>query len=152
MSKKGFSSAFDSLFMDDDFTVETKVVEEKKEKVATPTKTKVGGSKKSAASRKFTSGLESLLSEAFEEEFKDQVKGKKVKKEKKPSNLGGLDTLIKSTIDIKLLRKSNKATRRLTILIENEKIDQLKDIAKLKKTYLKYIIRDIVSDYLAKER
>lgn len=149
MSKKGFSSAFDSLFMDDDFTVETKVVEEKK--VVTPTKRKVDGSKKSAASRKFASGLESLLSEAFEEEFKDQVKGKKAKREKRPSGLGGLDTLIKSTIDIKLLRKSTKDTRRLTILIENDKIDQLKDIAKLKKTYLKYIIRDIVSEYLAKE-
>ena len=136
--------------MDDDFTVETKVVEVKK--AATPTKRKVGGSKKPAVSSKFSSGLESLLSEAFEEEFKDQLSGKKDKKSKKPSSLGGLDTLLKSTIDIKLLRKSAKDSRRLTILIENEKIDKLKDIAKLKKTYLKYIIRDIVSEYLAKQK
>lgn len=136
--------------MDDDFSVETKVVEVKK--VATPRKRKVGGSKKTAVSSKFSSGLESLLSEAFEEEFKDQLSGKKKEAPKRKDSLGGLDTLLKSTIDIKLLRKSTKDSRRLTILIENEKIDQLKDIAKLKKTYLKYIIRDIVSEYLAKEQ
>ena len=137
--------------MDDDFSIETKVVETKK--AATPTKRNVGGRKEPAVSSnsKFTSGLESLLSEAFEEEFKTQISGKKTPKSKRPAGLGGIDTLIKSTIDIKLLRKTSKDARRLTILIENEKIDQLKDIAKLKKTYLKYIIRDIVSEYLAKQ-
>ncbi len=150
MSKKRFSDGFDSLFTDDDFFKE-EVVEEKVQ--PTTTKRKVGVSGKSGASKKFAAGLESLLSEAFEEEVSDQLSGKKGKtpSPKQRKSFGGLDTLIKSTIDPKKIRKSNKDDRRLTIMIETEKVEKLKKIAKLEKTYLKYIIRDIVTEYLEKK-
>ncbi len=91
-----------------------------------------------------------MLTEAFEEEIQDQLSGKKGKSPSatERKSFGGLDSLIRSTIDPKTIRKSNKDTRRLTILLESEQVEQLKKIAKLEKTYLKYMIRDIVAEYL----
>ncbi|MCB0653915.1 MAG: hypothetical protein KDC85_21740 [Saprospiraceae bacterium] len=147
MSKKRFSEGFDSLFSGDDFFKE-EVVEQKTE--STSAKHKAGAFRKSAASKKFASGLESLLSEAFEEEVKDQLTGKKgeTPSANQRKAFGGLDSLIRSTIDPKQMRKADKDARRLTILLDAEKVEQLKDIAKMEKTYLKYIIRDIVAEYL----
>jgi hypothetical protein len=153
MSKKRFSDGFDSLFGDDFFQEEEQPKEEKTE--AATAKSKAVARKKSGSSKKFASGLESLLSEAFEEEVQDQLAGKK---SKKPSStqrksFGGLDSLIRSTIDPEKMRKSDsKKQRRLTIMIDADKVDQLKDIAKMEKTYLKYIIRDIVTAYLDKKQ
>jgi hypothetical protein len=151
MSKKRFSEGFDSLFSNDDFFNE-EATEQKTE--STSTQPKVDASRKSAASKKFASGLESLLSEAFEEEVKDQLAGKKGKKPSasQRKSFGGLDSLIRSTIDPKKIKKMSKDARRLTILLEAEKVEKLKEIAKMEKTYLKYIIRDIVSEYLEKNR
>ncbi len=151
MSKKRFSDGFDSLFGDDFFQEEEQSKEQKTESATA--KPKAAARKKSGSSKKCASGLESLLSEAFEEEMQDQLSGKK---SEKPSasqrkSFGGLDSLIRSTIDPEKMRKSDaKNQRRLTIMIDADKVDQLKDIAKMEKTYLKYIIRDIVTAYLEK--
>ena len=148
MSKKRFSEGFDSLFGDDFFREEEEVKEQKTDTATA--KRKAAARKKSGSAKKFAAGLESLLSEAFEEEIEDQLAGKKGKtpSSSERKSLGGLDSLIRSTIDPKKIRKVSKDARRLTILLDSEKVEKLKEIAKLEKTYLKYIIRDIVTEYL----
>lgn len=150
MSKKRFSEGFDSLFKNEDLFNEE--VREEKEK-STSAKRKADAPRKSASSKKFVAGLESMLSEAFEEELADQLAGKTptTPSPEKRKKFGGLDSLIQSTIDPDKIRKSTKNARRLTIMLDKEKVEKLKKIAKLEKTYLKYIIRDIVSEYLEKK-
>ena len=141
MSKKRFTQGFDSFFggddpLEDSFVVEETAVEVKIE----PRQQK---QKKSTTSKKFATGLESIFMDILEEESKP-VRAKKPKKK----SFVGLDQLIRSTIDISKIESADKETKRLTILLEIEKIEALRKIAQTEKKRLKNIIRQIVADYL----
>jgi len=140
LSKKRFTQGFDLFFggqepSEDAFAVQEPIVEIKvkpKKKTKTP-----------SSNKKFADGLESLFMDIMEEKTQDKPQPKR-----KSKSFVGLDQLIRSTIDVSQLTSTDKETKRLTILLEIDKIEKLRAIAKTEKVRLKNIIRQIVAAYL----
>ena len=113
----------------------------------TPKESKIKKNKKRSSSKNFTSDLESLFSDIPSNEVPEQLSQTSItkrttgikKRTEKP--IVGLDALIRKTIeDNKEGMPSVAAIRkRITITMEKKKLEQLKEIAKEKKTYLRYI-------------
>lgn len=110
-------------------------------------------------SKNFTSDLDSLFQEAFTEAVEEKV-GKlrrmagmddpfeedKPRTNKQP--LTGLDALIRSTIDTSLASLEHAAIKRLTIMVESQKIDKLKSIAKIERAFVKDIVSNVLTDFI----
>jgi hypothetical protein len=62
--------------------------------------------------------------------------------------MGGLDALLRSTIEPSKMKLQNKPVRRLTLAFDENKLDKLKYIARLERTYLKDIIDEIVEEFI----
>lgn len=134
MSKKKFSDGFDSLFEE--------LIE-----------TTDNSNKKTTQSDVDT--LSDMLSDAFEQAIQEEKSAPKPKKKLKPKSrsksFSGIDMLIRSTVRTSDVQKAAKGnTRRITILLDNEKVDKLKEIASSEHKLLKNIIKEIVSEYLEK--
>lgn len=118
--------------------------------------------KRHSSSRKnFTTDLDSLLEEALQEVFDDQtnttthdegsVKTKTFHQQthrKRP--FSGLDMLIRRTVESSPMEITHDSTntKRLTVTFEKKKLEKLKKIARMEKSYLKDILGDIVADYI----
>lgn len=154
MSKKKFTRGFDSLFGD--------IAEEKQQQLALfpepdqPKKTRKV-QKDKTPTKDFSAELQSFLTEAFEESFEKQMAAEalpleerpKPKKRKTRKKLSGLDALIRSTIEPQAVEPlPEKNTKRVTLVIDKEKLSKLKTIARAERTYIKDIIDDMVSDFI----
>ncbi len=154
MSRKKFVEDFGKLFgeedaeilSDDSVLLSGKSAEDKK-RVQLKSRTSHG--------KNFASDLESFLEEAFEESFEEhfqneskppQIDTQIKKRSRRP--LGGLDSLIRSTVEPSSIEIQELPTRRITLVFDQRKLDKLKTIARLERTYLKDIIDDIVEDFL----
>jgi len=137
---------------------------------------KKDSSKRANAGKNFTMDLDSLfqevVSESIEEQFeikkekeKDKKKNKNQKKESKPKSKpakkkrrviprsGGIDSLIRSTVEGSIMQiESTSNKKRVSFVFDKEKLKKLKSIAKLKKSYLKDVIDEVVAEYLAKHK
>ena len=158
MSKKKFKAGLESLF--GEIAVEGMtpyLVEDKQPK---ETETIVKKSRSRSSSKNFTADLETLFSDALDKEYKEQkntpksVKGKQTEiKKRSDKPIIGLDALIRKTIKEKKgdIREVAALKKRLTITLEKKKLEQLKLIAKEKKTYLRTLIDELVSEYLSNQ-
>ncbi len=158
MSRKKFIESVESLFGEDDSAILSE------ESVLLSGKS--AGKKRSAAigrsshGKNFSSDLENFLEESFEESFEEQLQQSESKppeadaqikkRPRRPS--GGLDALIRSTVAPSQIEYQEKPTRRITLLFDQKKLERLKTIARLERTYLKDIIDDIVEDFLKSYR
>ena len=149
MAKKRFTAGMESLFGE---AQEPKALEQESLLSDNQEKTTKRLPKKKAT-KGFRADLKAFLQEAFEESFEQQLEEKKNKS--KPSNAkkinkpkGGLDALLRSTIEPSKIKLHNKPVRRLTISFEERKLEKLKRIARLEKIYLKDIIDDIVGEFI----
>lgn len=152
MSKKKFIEGIEDLFNDtkDNILSEESVllsnsVEKKRSQQAS----------RAAHGKDFSSDLEIFLKEAFEDSFdthfqsesKQPVADLQIKKRnRKP--FSGLDALIRSTLEPLAIEMEQSAVRRVTLLFDERKLDKLKTIARLERTYLKNIVDAIVEDYI----
>ena len=149
MAKKRFTAGMDSLF---DEPQDQTGLEEKAILSDTPKSKENPKRKKKSEGKGFRNDLKAFLQEAFEESFEQQIEQKKIqsssttKKSSKPK--GGLDALLRSTIEPSKIKLHNKPVRRLTISFEETKLEKLKRIARLEKTYLKDIIDEIVGEFI----
>lgn len=154
MSKKKFSRGFDSLFGD--------IAEEKQQQLALfpepePSKKSPKVQKDKTPSKDFSAELQSFLTEAFEESFEKQMAAESLPVEKAPrrkaktrKKISGLDALIRSTIEPQELEPlPEKNTKRVTLVIDKEKLSKLKTIARAERTYIKDIIDDMVSEFIS---
>jgi hypothetical protein len=160
VSKKKFSSGLDSIF---------EVKEEVHQAVATtatpvfaPTFDSPSTAQpmvvRRAASKNFTSDLDSLFQDAFTEaveEKLDKLKKHSGLNDPFESNkretrhaLSGLDALIRSTVDSSLAALEHAAVKRLTIIFENKKIEKLKSIAKMEKAFVKDIVSEVLTEFI----
>ena len=167
MSKKKFSSGLDSLFDTKDEEREMlnnspqslsqvgSVSEEKKGDLEAVSSVVT----RRAASKNFTSDLDSLFNDAFSEAVEERVEKMrrsagiddpfdepKMRSYKQP--LSGLDALIRSTIDTSLAGLDHAAIKRLTIMVESQKIDKLKSIAKLERSFVKDIVNGMLTEFI----
>ena len=155
MSKKKFKAGLESLFGDTAVEgMSPLLVEEKKPKI----KKTVKKIKKRSSSKNFTSDLENLFSTAVDKEVKEQKRQQQIKgkataiKKRSDRPVIGIDALIRKTIEDKKEGEADVSSlkKRLTITLEKQKLEKLKKIAKEKKTYLRTLMDELVSDYLAK--
>jgi hypothetical protein len=153
MSKKKFTAGLESLFGDSPQETDQKgnlllfPMEKKLEK-------KRKDFEKGSPSKKFANDIDSFLKEAFDEAFEEiqdpqNKKSTSGKKSNRP--LTGLDALIRSTIEpVAPVEIDRDKSKRITFIVDREKLDKLKDIAKKEKAYLKDIIKNIVEEYVEK--
>jgi glycyl-tRNA synthetase beta subunit len=166
--KKSFSNNLELLFQErmmDDNAQDTLPLIETVEPTPTPQKTKnttskskKGNSKtKSKTKRKsFSDNLERFFKDSLEGVLDGVVDGKVTDVKRSIVNKGnrkaiGLDLLIQRTtehVPEPEVRKTNTATKRVTVVLDSEKLDELKRIAKEEKRRLHQIIGDLVNEYL----
>lgn len=154
MSKKKFTDGLESLFNTDakgdvsgKGTAFLRGAAVKKEE-----KKVVRRSKKN-----FTTDLDSLLEEALQESFEEQMSQKDKAQNSNKSHyqkqtrrpMTGLDVLIRRTVEAGAIEESRKTgVKRLTVTFDKNKIAKLKRIARMEKAYLKDILGDLVAEYI----
>lgn len=116
--------------------------------------------KKRSSSKNFTSDLESLFSDVTNNDASEHTPSTSVTKrtlgikKRTEQPIVGLDALIRRTIEENKDSLPSVASirKRITITMEKQKLEQLKIIAKEKKTYLRHIIDELVSEFLKENR
>jgi hypothetical protein len=168
LSKKKFTDGLESLFSTDhnrESGQGTTFLEG-----ANPTELRPGAGRpnvvKPSHRKNFTTDLDSLLQEAMQESFEEQLQERETAaatgsgvaatkaqpfhqhvQRRKP--LGGLDMLIRRTVEQGAVAEDPlTGTRRLTVTFDKEKLNKLKIIARMEKAYLKDILGDIVEEYI----
>jgi len=114
---------------------------------------------KRPAQKGFAAELQSFLTEAFEESFEAQMSllerdmdsqqqqaASSSKTVRRPPT--GLDALIRSTIEPETMNVQEYPTRRIVLTFDEAKIEKLQQIAQVKKTVLKDMISEIVSNFI----
>lgn len=163
MAKKNFIDGLDSIFGDDNNSEELNIITKEEESTS-----KKPARKKRSSSKDFTADLDSLLQEALQESVEKHVAKRKKKtlpvaKSKRPMQRGrikrtlsGLDALIRQTVSSSEMEIINQPStdpsqpkkKRVTFSFDREKVDKLKSIARLEKSYIKDIVNGIVSEYI----
>ena len=117
---------------------------------------------KRSSGKDFSSDLQAFLQDAFDESLEQQLeerrrnkpapaRGKNVSVKKRSRRpMGGLDSLIRSTVDAEPLTDDAVRAKRVTLTFDPEKLERLQHIARNERTYLKDIIDRIVADYLSR--
>lgn len=153
MSKKRFSEGLDDLFSDSKSSVGTLFGNPNAAPAPTP--------ERRSSHKNFMSDLDSLIQEALEESFEHQEanrsddalpssKSKSTARETSSVLPHGLDSLIRQTIDIQEASPDETTgKRRLTVSVDKTKVEQLKAIARLEKSYLKDLLVGLIDDYIA---
>ncbi|MBL7775583.1 MAG: hypothetical protein JNK89_06240 [Saprospiraceae bacterium] len=153
MSKKKFSEGLDDLLNDQQPTHH----EAWGHATDTPARERKTGNKN------FMDDLDDLFHEAFDDRSDlldidvqpaaatPSAKSKSAEAQRAP--LGGLDALIRQTVDLREL-DSDEASgkKRLTVVIDKAKLLQLKTIARLEHTYLKDILVQLIDEYLEQRK
>lgn len=130
--KKTFSSGFDDLFSN---------AQEQQETTA-PAKLK--------SRKNFSDSLDAIFQDAIEEVVQEKAEqvaqGKAVKKTKRRTKpIFGLDNLIRQTIEQSEIKPDKK---RVSFTFETEKIEKLRNIAKLEKARIRDIVNELITDYI----
>jgi hypothetical protein len=122
---------------------------------STDTRRTVASKSKNSQCKNFASDLESFLEQAFEESFEEQMSADAKKtapdtplRRRSHSAIGGLDNLIRSTVQPSTIDIQELPTRRITLVFDQQKLEKLKQIARVERAYLKDIIDNIVEDYI----
>ena len=160
MSKKRFTDGLESIFGDVHEETFDRGLLVEKSKSDNQSTTSPAVKKRSSSRKNFTTDLDSLfdgtLSDTIDEKLKEKSSKKHLKSKsksiehieriKKP--LSGLDALIRQTIETGSLHYESDAKRRISFTCEKAKLDKLKRIARLEKSYLKDILGDIVASFI----
>ena len=162
MSKKKFTTGLDSIFTPEPNAVTGRGTaflrnpfepdDNNGEKAPKPVK---------RSSRKnFTTDLDSLLEEALQESFDEQMEASTSSDSKaqvfhkqapRKRHISGLDKLIRSTVEsseMKVEENPAAGRKRLTVTFEKKKVEKLKKIARIEKSYLKDILGDLVANFI----
>ena len=159
MSKKRFTEGLESLFNSStEASPQEQLVlfPEAKKKKEKPQLAKKESAAKKTTTKNFADDIQSFLTEAFEESFEELTQSTSKQKKTTPrkrrprQSLGGLDALIRSTVEPSRIEIQNQPTKRISIVFDRSKLEKLKDIARVERTYLKDIIDEIVGTYIQK--
>lgn len=159
MSKKKFKDGLESLFAE----IEQNAMSEQNalleasgsERRPASSRESNPAAEKRSTGKKFADDMESFLQSAFEESFDRQMRQEQLspaeeaqirKRSHRP--VSGLDALIRSTVQPQEVHLEEHPKRRLTIVFDDQKLQKLREIARLEKTYLKNIIDEIVAEYI----
>jgi hypothetical protein len=158
LAKKRFTDSFESLFGD---PMEENQPQEQETPSGERSREEAEASdadKKKISGKDFTDSLQSFLSETFEESFERQMAEtrKKDLPAEKPKRSrrrrSSLDMLIRSTVEPTKIEIEGDAPkrRRITLTFEPQKLEKLRQIARVERSMLKDIINEIVGEYIRK--
>ncbi len=159
LNKKKFTAGLESVFMEttEAFEHETVgLVDEPTKRKTKPQPQKVKRIKPRGNNKDFTSDLDTLLELALSEsdnnynEQQTEAKGSFKRSNKGLPAITGLDALIRQTVDVKTIDRTNskKPTKRVTFTLDKEKLQRLKQIARIENAYLKDILSGLITDYI----
>ncbi len=151
-NKKKFSDGLDFLLSN---AMEEKTVKPSDDKSTPPAprNTKKDGSKKS-----FSSDLEYFFQDAIEDAVQEAAQdisnggtavAKQTKRRTKPNF--GIDSLIRSTIETSTIAEK-QSKKRITFTFEEERIKQLKELAKLEKSRVRDIVGELIAQYIKENK
>ncbi len=153
MAKKRFAAGMEDLFNTDtaEIRVLTSALSDSDEDSL---QEEVVVSERRPASKRFSSQLEALLAEAFDnisEEGSNFTTSEEADEQSRRPR-SGLDLLIRSTTsDTDDFKPQSHTTRRVTLIFPKEHLEKLKLLAKQENIYLKDIINRLVSKYLTEK-
>ena len=155
MSKKKFIVGLESLFgtaTEEAFQEESPLLKKSKKEVK-----KAVDTIKKRPSKNFTSDLDTLFEQALIDtidEDREKAKSNKQAIQKSRQNrlrrLSGLDALIRHTEDMDRVEVNVPTKKRLTFVVEKDKLAKLKEIAKEENAYLKDILARVVANFIEK--
>lgn len=64
--------------------------------------------------------------------------------------MGGLDMLIRRTVEKSAVEEDETGTKRLTVTFDKDKLNKLKKIARLERAYLKDILGEIIEEFIVR--
>lgn len=104
--------------------------------------------------KKFSEDLQTFLQEAFDDSFEKYsdpnfVRDDSNTKKRSLKPMAGLDAILRSTVDPQSMRLGPGNTRRLTLVFDESKLNKLKSIARMERSYLKDIIDEIVESFIS---
>ncbi len=160
MSKKRFTDGLESLFSSDPKDVSGKGTAFLRDPSPEEKEGTQSVAKRPASRKNFTTDLDSLLEEALQETFQEQMDAREKTDNKaqvfhqqthrRRPNMG-LDMLIRRTVESGSVEMDeDTGKKRLTVSFDKEKLVKLKKIARIEKAYLKDILGDIVAEYIKK--
>lgn len=165
-NKKSFSDNLESLMeynlYEDNLQDNTSVLDAFKKKIVLVEEDSEEPEKKTDAKKKtsrksFSDGLESFFKESIEEAIGDstvtEMKRGVIKKGKQKAI--GIEILLQRTLSEnqdETEEERNTSTRRITFVIDTEKADLLKNIARKEKQHIKQIVGRLVEEYLQKKK
>lgn len=159
MSKKKFNEGLESLFVEmerESAAANSALLETSDTGSRGPNLGREGGTaaQKRPVAKKFGEDMDSFLKNAFEESFERQMRSdfspadEAAIKRRSHRPVAGLDALIRNTVQPQEVHFDENATRRLTLVFDEQKLKKLREIARLEKTYLKDIIDEIVAEFI----
>ena len=140
MSKKRFTEGLESLFGEQEPTGaeeqgKTAEVEEQPE------------AEHKESGKNFMSDLEAFFADSLHESIRE-TEPSSAPGDEPPITGSGLDSLIRSTIETSEMEVNYAARKRVTFTFEKGKLEKLKRIAKLEKSYMRDIIGQLLSEYI----
>ncbi len=160
MSKKKFTDGLESLFTTDHNKESGEGTAFLEGAVAEDQDRGRSGARRSSSRKNFTTDLDSLLEEAMQETFDEQMQAKETESSSTKAQvfhqqahrrrpMGGLDMLIRRTVERSTVEEDKiTGTKRLTVTFDKTKLSKLKKIARIEKAYLKDILGEIVAEYI----
>ncbi|MEZ4958614.1 MAG: hypothetical protein R2830_02230 [Saprospiraceae bacterium] len=162
MSKKKFTDGLESLFSTDPKDVSGKGTAFLRNPSSVGKEGEQASVKRPSSRKTFTTDLDSLLEEALQETFQEQMEARDAKTSDNKAKVFhqqahrrrpnmGLDMLIRRTVESGAVETDEDTGRkRLTVTFDKEKLIKLKKIARIEKAYLKDILGNIVAEYIKK--
>jgi len=103
--------------------------------------------------KRFSDDLQTFLQEAFDDSFEkysdpNYVHDDSSNKKRSLKPMAGLDAILRSTVDPNSMRLGPGNTRRLTLVFDESKLNKLKSIARMERSFLKDIIDEIVESFI----
>ena len=157
MAKKRFTDNLESLFGDSAEKKTPSLFPD--EQITVEVRTQADRSDQKG-NKRFAQKLDAFLAESFEEANadSDDDEGKPTPQPTQRPRLGrrrgsGLDILIRNTTTTAPTHEEipEPNTKRLTVVIDKEQLQQLKEIARKENRYLKDIIGDLVDEYIQQQ-
>jgi hypothetical protein len=151
MSKKKFTDGINDLFVDD---------HDNKVSAFSTVTTTVAQQPRKTSSKRFVTTLDSLLTEFAEDPFFSEPrersfgqsgKSKSAQSEGYRAPVTGLDALIRQTlIQVDPGEQEDETKRRVSVVIDRQKLDRLKTIARMEGSFMKDIISSLIEEYVRK--
>lgn len=160
MSRKSFTGGLESLFSaphrdrgEGDTLVRPKGRTAARKAPPEPVETEAENTRKPGHHKTFTLDLDAFLQDVLNDSIREELDRTQPSGEaaSPPPDMppGGIDALIRSTLETSEIEISGKS-KRVTFFFDERKLDKLKELARRENVYLREIVSRIVAEYVSR--